>query len=39
MALAIDSAIAKEALNAGTISQKHKSNSADDAIAAIDAGL
>jgi len=39
MALAIDSAIAKEALNAGTISAETQVNSADAAIAAIDAGL
>ena len=39
MALAIDSAIAKEALNAGTISSETQINSADAAIAAIDAGL
>ena len=39
MALAIDSAIAKEALNAGTISGELQIDSADDAIAAIDAGL
>ena len=39
MALAIDSAIAKEVLNAGTISAETQINSADAAITAIDAGL